>query len=401
MNLSKFILITLVVWLNNPMHAQEDSLKMNFRNKQSYNYGDYKFLDSLIAGKKIIMLGESSHGIADFTEIKLDIIKYLHEKHNYKVIAFESGVATCNMSNLIKDSLSSFDLLIRSLLGVWRSTEALNLLDYIKSRDIQISGIDPNNSALPLNKYQYNLIIDNKSIANKLAKLDSLYLYNYKIPKSKIYRSKKQLDTSNIYKAKEYLKIEYQKVLSYVFENDKIVIAHSINSRLNNLKITNLNKNSPNFYITNQRRDSIMAKNLEFISDSIYPGEKIVVWAHNAHIAKVTFNKGYNGGASINNYLRNDLKSKSFVLGIYASSGYYSRGLSSPYKIKPRRNSLESKLKCDSTKAVFYASNDIIKKNLRHGMPDFFKSPIFKLYDGIIIISEVKAKHLLRNNPRL
>ncbi len=53
---------------------------------------DLHFLEDLIAVKTLIQLGENSHGIKGYNQLKVRIIKYLHKELNFNVIAFESGM---------------------------------------------------------------------------------------------------------------------------------------------------------------------------------------------------------------------------------------------------------------------------------------------------------------------
>ncbi len=63
------------------------------------NYDDLHFLQELIGDKTLIQLGESSHGVKEFNQMRVRIIKYLHEKMGFNIIAFESGLFECYNSN--------------------------------------------------------------------------------------------------------------------------------------------------------------------------------------------------------------------------------------------------------------------------------------------------------------
>ena len=117
----------------------------------SQDFSDLKFLDSIIQNKRIVFLGESQHGINDFNVLKFRMIRYLHEHHNFEVVAFESGVANCGLTNLAKDSLNAMEMLVHSLMGIWRVKVNCEMMDYIRNKHIELAGIDPNNNALYLN----------------------------------------------------------------------------------------------------------------------------------------------------------------------------------------------------------------------------------------------------------
>src|SRR5690349_3618142 len=95
-----------------------DSFEVN--SIDSDNFEDLKYMDALIQDKQLVLLGESQHGVNDFNVLKFRIIRYLHQKHGFDVVAFEAGMGNCGLTNLVKDSLSGMEILVRSLIGVWR-----------------------------------------------------------------------------------------------------------------------------------------------------------------------------------------------------------------------------------------------------------------------------------------
>ena len=54
---------------------------------------DLAFLDEVTAGKQIVLLGENGHGIAEHNEIRVRMIRYLHRRLGFRVLAFESGLS--------------------------------------------------------------------------------------------------------------------------------------------------------------------------------------------------------------------------------------------------------------------------------------------------------------------
>ena len=63
------------------------------------DFSDIEFLAQELEGKRIVQLGESSHGTAEFSAVKVRVIKYLHEQLAYNVIAFESSIAGCHIQD--------------------------------------------------------------------------------------------------------------------------------------------------------------------------------------------------------------------------------------------------------------------------------------------------------------
>jgi hypothetical protein len=65
------------------------------RSLSAARYEDLKFLDDRLSGVRLVQLGESGHGVREFSQAKIRLIKYLHEHLGFDVIAFESGLYEC------------------------------------------------------------------------------------------------------------------------------------------------------------------------------------------------------------------------------------------------------------------------------------------------------------------
>src|SRR5690606_2866043 len=106
------------------------------------NYHELSFLDSILADKRIIMLGEASHQVKEFNEIKYAIIKYLQDTHGYQVLLMERGLAETSYTQMIKEEISLDSILEISFAPIWKTTENLKLAELIKHTDLELSGFD-------------------------------------------------------------------------------------------------------------------------------------------------------------------------------------------------------------------------------------------------------------------
>jgi erythromycin esterase len=384
---------------------ENDSKKYNeIKSIDSDDYSDLAFLDSIVANKRIIFLGESSHYINDFDVLKFRLIRYLHEKHNFEVVAFEAGVSTAGFTNLIKDKLTGLEMLIHSIKGIWRVKGNCNMMDYFKQNNINIAGIDPNVGELWLNKTQYNYIFNNDELSGNLVELDSIMYYDYDVIKSKYYHENIKPDISKLDSVKEYLVNGYSTIKSVIpilnnlSDFQKKVINKAMEARLQ-LLTTSDNKNDTNFYITNYSRDCVMAKNLEYLYDSLYPDKKIIVWAHNGHISK-----RLQGSISIGGHLSKQIMDNSYVLGLFASSGEYTYDI---FKDKTRtlkfpKKTMETKLKGFTSKGIFVRAENIPENARVSYFSSFYmEKNVDKNYDGIILLKDVKGTHLIKYNNEL
>lgn len=110
-------------------------------------YSDLAFLQPILADKRIVSLGEASHGAAEYNTVKVRLIKYLHEKLGYNVIAFESNLADAAAAYTQVQQLKPQQLMENSIYGVWQVEENLPLFEYIAEQSrtdhpLMLTGFD-------------------------------------------------------------------------------------------------------------------------------------------------------------------------------------------------------------------------------------------------------------------
>ncbi|MCY8209508.1 erythromycin esterase family protein, partial [Bacillus subtilis] len=96
------------------------------------NYSELDFLYPLLSDKRIILLGENGHGVAEHAKIKKKLIKYLYEKLGFRVLAFESSLGDCSLSYIHDFNLSPKKLVKQSLFKVWHTEEMIELFKWLK-----------------------------------------------------------------------------------------------------------------------------------------------------------------------------------------------------------------------------------------------------------------------------
>ena len=71
---------------------------------------DFTVLGEIIGDKRVIALGESSHGIGDFYTLKSELIQYLHQEKGFEVLAMEGGLGDINLAYSNIDTMSTKQL---------------------------------------------------------------------------------------------------------------------------------------------------------------------------------------------------------------------------------------------------------------------------------------------------
>jgi erythromycin esterase len=62
-------------------------------------FADLQFFKTVLKDRRIVQLGESGHGVAEFNHAKVRLIKFLHQQMGFDVMAFESGLYECYNAN--------------------------------------------------------------------------------------------------------------------------------------------------------------------------------------------------------------------------------------------------------------------------------------------------------------
>lgn len=264
---------------------------------QDQDFSELKPIADAIGKARIVQLGESSHGSGSMNQLKTRLIKYLHQQHGFNLIAFESSMFACNRGQEQNTAIAADTLMFSCIYGVWHTEEALELFRYIKQtqssdRPLRLAGFDPSTSSASDNAtnvrnfYQQAL---SSLTPEQRQEVTDLALEVLTLQRDDGYKCF-QNDSAACARIKNQhasLKIRLQQAsalldgltsvqgqLAYLL---MLSNQHAIDSHLNEA-----NKNGR--WI--EARDLGMATNITGLLQRRYPQEKMLVWAHNAHIAE-------------------------------------------------------------------------------------------------------------------
>ncbi len=258
------------------------------------DYSDLRVLDRAIKDKRVVLLGEFTHGSKEINLLKNRIIAYLHQKHGFNVLLVESGVGEVYSTNFLRDALSNRQMLNAGLTGPWRTLEYLELMDYLKERKtLKVAGFDPQRSGRTFAGVLKSAIgaIDQDKSLNAEVETRNLEIA------AKFENRKTPIDAA-IIADKEKLTADYQKIIRALDTNQKTletagwnpeklkIIRRTIENRIEYLNYYQQFRTDNDFRKRFAARDRAMAENILWFADEVYRGEKIIVSAHNYHIAK-------------------------------------------------------------------------------------------------------------------
>jgi erythromycin esterase len=149
------------------------------------DFKSFNFLDTLIENKRIVMLGENTHGSAEYFNLKNRIISSLHEKHGFNVIAWESNILDCFAVESQKSRLTAKEMAMGCLHYVNRTEQVLPIMQYVKNTNMTLIGFDPQPTVYSdaTGQFMEQLECIDDSLRFRLHYIDSLsqtILYNQK-----------------------------------------------------------------------------------------------------------------------------------------------------------------------------------------------------------------------------
>lgn len=240
---------------------------------------------SRFADSKIIALGEATHGTKDFFQMKHRLFKYFVEKHGYKVFGFEADMGECIYIDrfICKEEGTIEEVMAKMHFWTWRTEEVKELILWMKefnkgkayAKQIHFLGFDCQFKTylkdLLLNYLKQNKFPADLKVERILSEINEIRQEQFaKMEQAEVDPHKAKLDSITAYmeQNKKYGaadKIEFEQMKRLVLQARQVLDVAAKKSYL---------------------RDKYMAENAEWQSNLYGPETRIILWAHNGHIAK-------------------------------------------------------------------------------------------------------------------
>lgn len=287
----RYILLPLLIVVSIPLKAQTFDIGFPIHQIKSIDpsqidFGDLEPLKEVLKDKRIVLLGEQSHGEGATFEAKVRLIKFLHEQLGFNVLSFESGLYDNYKANELLNSNPSINPLKQSVFDIWsESKEFVPLLEYINSQrksstPLLVSGFDCQADNLFKENYLSDLkelLKDSQSLTEsdyqplqEVIEGDAEFVASDAADSARFFTS-----AQRIFKAFDTLpgkETIHAKVMHQVLISWLAMVQYEI-EMMNGKEIKVQNP-----------RDLQMAKNLIFLS-TLYPNSKIICWGATYHFA--------------------------------------------------------------------------------------------------------------------
>ncbi|MEH6989722.1 erythromycin esterase family protein [Cytobacillus firmus] len=367
---------------------------------------DFSCMDRYVEGKRIVLLGESSHGIGDYYRTKVNMIKYLHEVHGFNAVVLESGLLEAVLSRRLLKGLPAKEQIQHSLLDIFHNEEMLPLFQESWADGLHIAGMDiqPANQQVSHRMLDWLELHTDKEMVSSINRAETVFFEideeirgQAKIPK--VVKEKIRM-CMGLYQS--CLELFARRVSEADLEREEIlkVIGEGLKNRLKWLKI-----NTKSLMASGVMRGANMFNNLQWLLEEHFKGEKVIVWAHNFHIRKSkTLTSSLLGITTVGQLLSSSRYSNQvYSVGFYAGEGEFASLIRVHFSINASKNKhLESLLldACRHDSFVPLCDKELPERNwmkrrwqlLEAGMMGQLPISIYpqKHYDGIFFCRVVQ-----------
>jgi len=300
------------------------------------DFSDLNGLRTAVGGARIVLLGEQTHGEGSTFSAKIRLIKFLHEKMGFDVLAFESGLYDCARiwENVQQGGALSQEV-IGSLFYMYATSVQMGpLFEYVQgdlhaAHPLVLTGFESQHTGV---KAKTQLFDDFERFLRKASPpaVDEEWELFRRVSiatfGSRDYRPGIEE------KARFFRKLsDLQKLLD---DGSRVTDSLTSSAGFWYQVVNSIESQTTRYWgmVAGNEvsvRDAQMAKNLTWLAEKAYPGKKIIVWAHNGHIAKGMGSLG-DGPANpadafvpMGAAIHRTFGSKAYCIGFSGSEGTY------------------------------------------------------------------------------
>ncbi len=301
------------------------------------DYTDLMPLKDMVGNARIVSLGEATHGTREFFQMKHRVLEFLVKEMDFNVFAIE---ATWSEANRINDYVHTGqgdpEVLLSGLYFYsWNTEEVLEMIRWMREHNqnpgdhptVSFLGFDMQFPGMAIhNVYVFLQAVDASAVSFVSERYDCMSLYansptgwsGWPVSRkryddqSAAYRDSCRADLLEVYDFLVQHQAEYE-AASSVQE-----FAQALQSARIVLQYEDMESQR-----TPGARDFYMAENAIWLLDQAGPDDKMVLWAHNLHVAD---DPAYSGGGSMGHHLRGAYGDDMVIVGFDFYQGEFRAG---------------------------------------------------------------------------
>jgi erythromycin esterase len=300
----------------------------------SDDFSDLQFLKPLLAGKRIVLLGEAAHGVAESNWAKVRLVKFLHQQLGFDVVAFESSFDQCYDADKSIGKSAPHDVMARCLFPLWHTREVDALFDYMgavrkTARPLALAGFD----------VQFTTTVVDKSRLRRMLAIADAALAAPLDDREKEVGVLRPMTAQRSREVEAYygdiaraLGAQRTKLTAAGFDPADIDLEIQAAHARAWLARRNVFLDASHSAQGSEVRDAGMAEQLDYLLDVLYARRKVIVWAHNQHVIHAHEVGEF---TSMSELLGRRRRAEMYSVGFYMGHGVVNNGFGPPWAVAP------------------------------------------------------------------
>jgi erythromycin esterase len=283
-----------------------------------------------MAGKRVVAMGEGTHGTAEFYKFRFWLTRILMEEHGFDRLALENTYGDTyqlNQALLQRPAADLKPLMQKHLLAMWQNQEMAGVLIWMQAHNrthrhrVELTGIDVMFATADAQLLRAGLArVKSPAVQAATAQLLKSAQYNdhywYQLSDKSFKRNRAEwlANGSAGYKAAETL-VQALPTLRLPRRQREVLAGAAKNARLGFDVFYQYE-----VFKRDASRDSAFAEMTRFVAG---PSRKVIVWAHNAHVARTAVAAGESNGGGTGDFLERMFPGQYFVLATGTAGGTF------------------------------------------------------------------------------
>lgn len=373
-----------------------------------------------MAGKRVVSMGEGTHGTAEFYKLRFWLTRILVEEHGFDRLALENTYGdTYQLNQALKQPTTPTSLkplMQKHLLAMWQNQEMADVLTWMQAHnrthrhDVELTGIDAMFSNANAQLLQQGLQKTKRKelhaltaqLVEKSAYMDNMW---YHAEDTTYHLDRKQCLANGMagYEAADQLEKALPGLRLPRQQREMLAgAAKNARMRFDMFYQAKVNKRDSS-------RDSVFAEMTKFlVRDNKH---KVIVWAHNAHVARTIAAAGDNNGGGTGDYLERMFPGQYFVLATGTAGGTFAattQRFISPVSVmkahplpQPKAGSWEASLSQVASPVYFFNTHQLGAQDMQRplrlvgqtvGSENYYSNTqLSKSYDALLFVRQSTA----------